>query len=194
MEKFLLILIFTLSLQSWSKADDIRDFEIEGMSIGDSLLNFADLEKIKSIKSTQQYPNDKYIIFEVDKILEVENYDYITATIKKNDSKYIITSLSGTLNYKNLNECLEKKNLIQKDIENLLIYDSKEKVEYPSQRDKTGNSIIYGVQFYFKPYPSVEAITINCSHFTKESKIVKTLKVSVNTENFAFFLINEAYK
>ena len=32
-------LLLILSLQSWSKADDIREFEIEGMSIGDSLLN-----------------------------------------------------------------------------------------------------------------------------------------------------------
>ena len=33
---FLLILIF--SFQSWTKADDIGDFQIEGMSIGDSFV------------------------------------------------------------------------------------------------------------------------------------------------------------
>ena len=38
MRNFLLILILTFSFQSLSKADDIRDFEIEGISIGDSLL------------------------------------------------------------------------------------------------------------------------------------------------------------
>ena len=194
MNRLLLILILTFSFQSWSKADDIRDFEIEGMSVGDSLLSFADLEKIKSIKSSQQYSNDKFILFEVEKILEVKNYDYVTATTKKNDPKYIITSVSGTLNYENLNKCLEKKTLIQKDIEKLLTYDAKEEVKYPSQRDKTGNSIIYGVQFYFKADPSVEAITINCSHFTKESNIKKTLKVAANSEDYAYFLINEAFK
>ena len=40
MRNFLLILILTFSFQSLVKADDIRDFEIEGMSIGDSLLDF----------------------------------------------------------------------------------------------------------------------------------------------------------
>ena len=40
MRNFLLILILTFSFQSLSKADDIRDFEIEGMSIGDSALDF----------------------------------------------------------------------------------------------------------------------------------------------------------
>ena len=194
MNRFLLILILTFSFQTLTKADDISDFQIEGMSIGDSLLDFADLEKIKSIKSKQQYPNDKFILYSAEKIIEVKNYDYMTVTTKKNDPKYIITSVSGTLNYKNLNKCLEKKTLIQKDIEKLLTYDSKEEVEYPSQRDKTGNSIIYGVQFYFKAYPSVEAITINCSHFTKESNIIKTLKVTANSEAYAYFLINEAFK
>ena len=40
MKRLLLILILTLSFQSLTKADDIRDFEIEGMSIGDSLLEY----------------------------------------------------------------------------------------------------------------------------------------------------------
>ena len=37
MKRLLIILILTLSFQTLTKADDIRDFEIEGMSIGDSL-------------------------------------------------------------------------------------------------------------------------------------------------------------
>ena len=40
MKRLLLILILTFSFQSLTKADDIRDFEIEGMSIGDSLLDY----------------------------------------------------------------------------------------------------------------------------------------------------------
>ena len=34
------------------------------------------------------------------------------------------------------------------------------------QSIKTGNSKIYGVQYYFKPYPSDESISVNCYHFT----------------------------
>ena len=44
MKRLLLILILTLSFQTLTKADDIRDFEIEGMSIGDSLLDFFNKE------------------------------------------------------------------------------------------------------------------------------------------------------
>ena len=40
MRVFIAVLVLIFSLQSWTKADDIRDFEIEGMSIGDSLLDY----------------------------------------------------------------------------------------------------------------------------------------------------------
>jgi len=57
MKRLLLILILTFSFQSLSKADDIRDFQIEGMSLGDSLLDFFSLEEIKSFKA--YFYNDK---------------------------------------------------------------------------------------------------------------------------------------
>ena len=44
---FLIFMIF-FSLQSWTKADDIRDFQIEGMSIGDSLLDYYSKKILKS--------------------------------------------------------------------------------------------------------------------------------------------------
>ena len=39
--KFLFLILFLiLNFQSWTKANDIRDFQIEGMSIGDSALKY----------------------------------------------------------------------------------------------------------------------------------------------------------
>ena len=46
MKKLLLILILTLSFQSLAKADDISDFQIEGMSIGDSALDYFTKDEI----------------------------------------------------------------------------------------------------------------------------------------------------
>ena len=46
MKKFLAILILIFTLQTPSQADDIRDFQIEGMSIGDSLLDYFSKKKI----------------------------------------------------------------------------------------------------------------------------------------------------
>ena len=46
MKFFLSILILIFCLQSWTKADDISDFQIEGMSIGDSALDYFSKEEI----------------------------------------------------------------------------------------------------------------------------------------------------
>ena len=52
----LLLLVLTFSFQSWTRADDIREIQVEGMSVDDSLLNFFDINEInKSIKETIQY-------------------------------------------------------------------------------------------------------------------------------------------
>ena len=40
MRIFFTVLVLIFGFQSWTKADDIRDFEIEGISIGDSLLDY----------------------------------------------------------------------------------------------------------------------------------------------------------
>ena len=50
MKKLLAIVVLSLFLITPSQANDIRDFQIEGMSIGDSLLdNFSE----KQIKNTK---------------------------------------------------------------------------------------------------------------------------------------------
>ena len=53
MKKLLSILFLGLFLITPSQADDIRDFQIEGISIGDSLLDYFSEEEIK--KNTVRY-------------------------------------------------------------------------------------------------------------------------------------------
>ena len=62
-----LFLIF-FSFQTSSLADDIRDFQIEGMSVGDSLLDYfnkTQIEKQKNSKNTYKYKKGKFIIIGV---------------------------------------------------------------------------------------------------------------------------------
>ena len=51
MRVFIAVLILIFSFQSWARANDISDFEIEGMSVGDSALNYLDKETLSSNKS-----------------------------------------------------------------------------------------------------------------------------------------------
>ena len=57
-----------------------------------------------------------------------------------------------------------------------------------------GFAVIHALQMYLKPYPSVEAIVLNCNDYFENSGYKKDLSVSVNEEDYAYFLINEAYK
>ena len=64
MRRLLLILILTFSFQSWTNADDIRDFEIEGISVGESLLNhFSENNIQQEIKSefSFKYKNNTFM-------------------------------------------------------------------------------------------------------------------------------------
>ena len=96
MRIFLAVLILIFSLQSWSKADDIRDFEIEGISIGESLLKYFDEETIlknpRYDHTNTIWNNDK--MFQV-RTFEKGPYTEIMFALKKNDKKYIIYGLSG---------------------------------------------------------------------------------------------------
>ncbi len=186
-------MVLGLFLITPSQADDISEFQIEGISIGDSLLEFANEKKIKSSIAKAQYSNDKFTIYKAEMLVENKNYDYLTVTTKKNDKNYLVTNISGSLFYSELDDCLQKKTSIQNEIEKIINYNDKNEVKYKSKQDKIGNSMIYGIQYYLKPYPSNEAILINCYHFSTESNLKRSLSLAVNSEEFANFLINEAH-
>ena len=91
MKKLILILVLTLSLQSWTKADDIRDFEIEGMSIGDSLLNFFNKNEIEK---NFPLPNKKFASH-AGFGNNFETYQGFQAFYYVDDDNYIIHYLAG---------------------------------------------------------------------------------------------------
>ena len=57
MRLFFFVIIFIFNIQISTKADDIKEFEIEGLTIGNSLLNFFSEEDIK--KSDMNYYKKK---------------------------------------------------------------------------------------------------------------------------------------
>ena len=68
MKKLLAIIILSLCFLTSSKADDIRDFQIDGMSVTDSLLEYFDKSYIKKnkgyyeqAKGNKEYANPKEI-------------------------------------------------------------------------------------------------------------------------------------
>ena len=92
LKAFLTIMILTFTLQSWTKADDISDFQIEGMSIGDKLLDFMSINEIKKAEENSTYYKDKrYIVIFSNK--SSEKYQQIEVTYKPNDKNFLIHNL-----------------------------------------------------------------------------------------------------
>ena len=116
--RLLLIIIFLLSFQTFSTADDIRDFEIEGISVGDSLLKYYNLDQINNFLQ-YDYKNKKFYKLQImDQSLKdkLEKYDSISFHLKKNDNKYIIHNIGGIIFYNKIEDCLNEKKIISKEI------------------------------------------------------------------------------
>ena len=118
MSRLLLILILTFSFQTLSKADEIRDFQIEGMSIGDSLLDFYAEDEIKSFNKKYYAGSKKYYrLINYDKKKSLKEYNNIMFGIKENDLSYILNTIVGIIPYKeNIEDCYPKKKNIDYDL------------------------------------------------------------------------------
>ena len=111
MRIFLAIIILILSLQSWTKADDISDFEIEGFRVNDSLLKHFTKEEIKknTDKNALRNFNGKYSMSNF--MSKIGDYDGIQVVYKTSDEQFIALSIAGGIFYNNFKDCLKKKKI-----------------------------------------------------------------------------------
>ena len=117
MKKISLYVFLVLLFSSSVLADDISDFEIEGVSIGDSLLDhFLETE----IKNKTQYIYEEDGTKEIAAIFYLTNlkkYEAIQLDFKTEDHKLTIVGIGGNIDYEgNIEECYEKKDQIVKEI------------------------------------------------------------------------------
>jgi len=110
---FIYICFFVFILSPLSFADDISEFEIEGISVGDSLLKYMSRAEIENNLSYVYKDLDKYIGKDVAQISYNKNlkiYDEIHLDFKTTDDIFEIVALNGVLYYEdNINECYQKQ-------------------------------------------------------------------------------------
>ena len=194
MKKLLGIVVLGLLLSLSAKADDIKEFEIEGMSIGDSLLKFYNNDRIiERIKNQPQYYKDnEYILLTF--IDKTENYDGFKFHIKSDDTNYIIYMASG-FKEMNFEKCNAKKNEISNQLEEMFGKNSREDGSIQKHSyDKTGNSV--GIQTAFQI--SNGRIRVLCMDWsekiTKEKTWSDKLTIEMYTSEFRNWLNKKAYK
>ena len=113
---YLFLVLFSFSAPSF--ADDISEFQIEGMSIGDSLLNYMSEEEIKE-NVVNVYPDKKFTVSVYKKSTEMYKWG-VGGEYKSNDKTYKIHGVQGRIGFaNNIEDCYKKRNEIVKKISSL---------------------------------------------------------------------------
>ena len=186
--KKLFILLFLILISFSSLSDDISDFEIEGISIGDSLLEYMSKgEILKEIeRSSNEYPflSEPLKYFNVYLFEEFPIYDVISVVIKNNAlSKYVTNSneeykvlgISGTIYYnEDYDNCIINRDEVVEELSNIYKNSNQEKIisKHPVWEEKLVEDEVY---FSLVGGGSSEASCI---------KIEKNFKIQYNLKDY----------
>ena len=179
MRIFLSVLILIFSLQSWTKADDIRDFQIEGMVIGDSALNFFSESKILS--TNQNFYKGKEF-----STSEIGNFQI---TYKSNDPKFILASI-GKMEAMDISRCSKEILSIVSSIEdmfssNVKLIGPKRLTHWADDSKKSWHD-----QYFFL-FKNKDAIIVECYNWSENVPWKDHLRVRITTNEFLNFLQKE---
>ena len=195
--KKLLILLFSIFFLSSPSvfADDISDFEIEGISIGDSLLDYmTENEILEGIDDAEIYyflnePNKFVEIYFFNKDLLI--YDMLSVFITKSskyitnkNKKYEIQSIRGMIRYnEDFDSCIVERDEVVEVLSGMFPNAQKTERITEHSADPSGRSITDVVLFSLD---SGALITVNCQDFEETFRIEKnwtdTLNIVIQTE------------
>ncbi len=189
MKKIFILLFLIFGLQQITHADDIRDFQIEGVSIGDSMLKFfSEKELIDGIRKDSYKNSDKKFIDINLKAEWFEQYEGIQVTIKRNDKKYIAQSVDGGIFFdREKKPCINKMEKIINEMSNLF----KETVFEPQEEnthyaDPSGKSKVFGSSVFLDN----GTISVYCYLWDDAMNYVNYVAVSTKTNEFNEWLTN----
>ena len=155
--------ILIIFFNTFTKAEDIKDFEIEGISIGENLSKIMSKQEIK--QNTINYFNDTKKYYIVGMIDNLNQYDQLEFYLKTNDNNYEIKTIVAGIIINDIDTCLEKKKSIVKDLNQL--FDGIKKISGKKKHDvdPEGKSYHY-IDQYNLNYPT--HIRVECTDFSKK--------------------------
>ena len=147
----IITLTFIFSYQSSIKAEDIKDYEIVGISIRDNIEKFLSKSQIKSFKKSV-FKNEKFITLQFDaSVLNSDQYEMIE--INYQNPNLIVESIAGIINFKDVKKCYKQQDKIISEMRDVFLnnsdikFISKETFEHLA--DKTGKSTFTRASFKF---------------------------------------------
>ena len=200
MRIFFIFLVLIFSHQPWVKANDMSDFEIEGMSIGDSLLDYMNeniITKEMNNKDISFYYQDDFVAISTWDIRnKFKLYDDVGVILKPNDKQYKIYGLEGTLYMKkgsDIEECYKKQNKIVNAIKNSLnINDKGDDWFIPKEQLLKHQISIKAIDFELTEGGAIRTLCYEIKPGVKKHSDLNLLYVVVNSPTFWNYL-NSSY-
>ena len=194
MRTILITLILIFGFQSLTKADDIKEFELEGISLYESALNHFTVNELQK-DTVNNYTSNKYTTSNIYDGLDM--YDYIQISYKTNDRKYIIQDISAAKNIK-YEECISQLDQVESDISS--IYENSSKISndgkstYDHPVDKSGQSKVTDIAWYFNTGDVIVAQCYNWqSEFGKKNNFKDSLTIAISNKDIDRWFSSEAY-
>ena len=191
MKKLIFFVFFLgLNLQFFVQADDIKEFEIEGMSIGDSALNFIKKDYLLAHKQDWFQSNEFSVAAEMD-LNFLNIYDALQIAYRTDDDQFKIEGIEAIKFYeKNIQQCQSKFNEVFSEIKSFFQYvETSEKRTVKHDADKTGKSTVTDQSIYTS---NNDGIIIACYDWSEEIGYSDQLRVSIRTFAYDSFL-SKAY-
>ena len=194
MKKLLLLLFSLFFLSSPSVfADDISDFQIEGISIGDSLLDYMTedeiLKEIELNKDIYRYKNEPNKFSEVYTVKNLQKYDALSFFILNNpiseyitnkSNKYTILSIRGMMPYiENFDGCMLERDKIVVVLSKIFPNADKLEEVQVDPLDPSGKSIKDGIWF---DLDSGDSLNVHCSDWEENYRKKNNWKEGLNIQ------------
>ena len=195
--KKILIIIYIIIFQTFANADDVSDFQIEGISVGDSLLDYFSESEIKN-RTYSGYKSETFVRYVAKENKQLfQTYDTVDFHYKTNDKNYTIYSIGGATWYVNkLEECNKKMYEIVDEMletfKNALTYDAGTTPWL--EVDESGKTITTNYYFTLQNGDYIEIACYDWSDkITEEKGYTDHLKVALVKKEFGDWLNDEAY-
>ena len=190
MKKIFFLIISILSFQALSLADNIQYFQIEGMKIGDSALDYFSESQLED--NEQGWHNYSYEEYSTSLMPGRGIYDWFLVSYKNDDNNFIIVGLVAGLEKKNYQrkECNNKLDEVALNIsESFKNTVQEEKKSYKLTADAartypfTGKSTVTSLSFNFLDGAK---IILACYNIDKESEENESFLESILKQNDSF--------
>ena len=190
MKKLLGILVLGLLLSTSAYTDNIKDFRIEEISIGDSALNYFSETQLED--NELDWHNFSYKEYSTSLLPGKDIYDWLQISYKSDDDNFTIEGLVGILVIKNYDneKCNRKLNTVALNISELFKNTAQEKKKsYKLFADSSrtypfaGKSTVTSLSFNFMDGAK---IILACYNMDKEANENKSYLTSVLKQKDSF--------